>query len=75
MQGQRVNPCISGKNAGCCEGVSEMTREGAEIVKGALRTIFEQCGRTDLCENCPLYDCCQGTDDLFKCRPDHWFRE
>ena len=52
-----------------------MTREGAEIIRGAMRAISEQCMRTDSCENCPLYDCCQGTDDLFERSPDRWFRE
>ena len=52
-----------------------MTREGAEIIRGAMRAISEQCKETFSCENCPLYDCCQGTDDLFERSPDHWFRE
>ena len=52
-----------------------MTREGAEKVREALKVILEQCRATDSCENCPLYDCCQGTDDLFERSPDHWFRE
>ena len=52
-----------------------MNREGVENIKGAMKIISKQCKETVSCENCPLYDCCQGTDDLFKCRPDHWFRE
>ena len=52
-----------------------MTKEGAENIKGALKIISEQCKATFSCEDCPLYDCCQGTDDLLERSPDHWFRE
>lgn len=52
-----------------------MTREGAEKVREALKVISEQCRATDSCENCPLYDCCQGTDDLFERSPDRWFQK
>ena len=49
-----------------------MTREGAEIIIGAVEEIYEQCTEAGSCENCPLgYDspiCC---DDLFECVPDH----
>ena len=52
-----------------------MTREGAEIIRGAMRAISEQCKETFSCENYPLYDCCQGTDDLFERSPDRWFQK
>ena len=44
-----------------------MTREGIENIKGALEIISKQCKETFSCENCPLYDCCQGTDDFYEC--------
>ena len=44
-----------------------MTKEGAEIVKGALKVILEQCRATKSCENCPVYDCC---DNVFDCIPE-----
>ena len=44
-----------------------MTKEGAEIIIGAVEAIYEQCTATFSCENCPVYDCC---DDLFECIPD-----
>ena len=37
-----------------------MTKEGAEIVKGAMRAIS---------------DCCQCIDYSHETRPDNWFRE
>ena len=52
-----------------------MNREGIENIKGALKIISEQCKATFSCEDCPLYDCCQGTDDLFERSPDRWFQK
>lgn len=49
-----------------------MTKEGAEIIRGALKIISEQCEATFSCENCPLFDCCQGEVDLFEIYPDNW---
>ena len=53
-------------------GCFEMTREGAEIIIGAVEAIYEQCTEAGSCENCPLgYDspiCCE---DLFECVPDY----
>ena len=45
-----------------------MTREGAEIIREAVKAIYEQCTATFSCENCPVYDCCE---DLFECIPYH----
>ena len=47
-----------------------MTREGAEIIRGAMRAIYEQC-KASSCENCPLRKCCQ-SDDLFEICPGMW---
>ena len=44
-----------------------MTREGAEKVREAVKAIYEQCTATFSCENCPVYDCCQGSDDFYEC--------
>ena len=52
-----------------------MNREGIENIKGALEIISKKCKETFSCENCPLYDCCQGTDDWFERSPDRWFQE
>ena len=52
-----------------------MNREGIENIKGALKIISEQCKATFSCEDCPLYDCCQGTDDLFERSPERWFQK
>ena len=52
-----------------------MTREGVEIIKGAMRAISEQCMRTDSCKNCPFSCCCQCIDYSHETRPDNWFRE
>lgn len=49
-----------------------MTKEGVEIIRGALEAISEQCKATTSCENCPLFDCCHGEVDLFEFRPDDW---
>lgn len=45
-----------------------MTKEGAEIIIGAVEEIYKQCEATSSCGNCPLCDrkdlpC----DDLFEC--------
>ena len=48
-----------------------MTREGAEIIIGAVEAIYEQCTEAGSCENCPLYDCKDlHCEDLFECVPD-----
>ena len=52
-----------------------MTKEGAEIIRGAMRAISEQCMRTDSCKNCPFSCCCQCIDYSHETRPDNWFRE
>lgn len=44
-----------------------MTREGAEKVREAVKTIYEQCKASNSCANCPVFDCC---DDLVACIPD-----
>lgn len=45
-----------------------MTREGAEIIRGAMEMIYKQCKATSSCENCPLYDCEDSfCNDLFDC--------
>ena len=48
-----------------------MTREGAEIIRGAMEMIYKQCKATSSCENCPLYECCQD-DGLFEVCPGMW---
>ena len=49
-----------------------MTREGAEIIIGAVEAIYEQCEDTGSCGNCPLCDRKDlSCDDLFECVPDH----
>lgn len=51
-------------------GCFEMTREGAEKVRDALKAILEQCQETlsceNTCENCPAYECCHGDAGLFE---------
>ena len=45
-----------------------MTKEEAEIVRGALEVIYKQCEATMSCKNCPLYDCEDSfCNDLFDC--------
>ena len=49
-----------------------MTREGAEIIRGAMRAISEQCMKTGSCGNCPLCDRKDlSCDDLFECILGH----
>ena len=52
-----------------------MTKEGVEIIRGAMKVITEQCRGTDSCKNCPLSYYCKCMDDLSECRPDMWFRK
>ena len=52
-----------------------MTREGVEIIKGAMRAISEQGMRTGSCNDCPFSCCCQCMDYSSETRPDMWFRE
>ena len=52
-----------------------MTREGAEIIRGAMRAISEQCMKAGSCNGCPFSCCCQCMDYLPESRPDMWFRE
>ena len=52
-----------------------MTKEGAEIIRGAMRAISEQCMKTGSCKNCPFSCCCQCIDYSHESRPDNWFRE
>ena len=53
-------------------GCFEMTKEGAEIIKDAVKVILEQCYSTISCKNCPLYDCKDlHCEDLVDCIPDH----
>ena len=49
-------------------GVKIMTKEGADIVREAVKAIYEQCEATGLCGNCPLCDHKDlSCDDLFEC--------
>ena len=53
-------------------GCFEMTREGAEIIIGAVEAIYEQCTEAGSCENCPLCDRKDlSCDDLFECILGH----
>ena len=52
-----------------------MTREGAEIIRDAMKVISEQCREADSCKNCPLSYYCKCMDNLSEPRPDMWFRE
>ena len=80
--------CLSPHKARACEyfelpgapchtmkkrGVKKMTREGAEIIRGAMRAISEQCMKTDSCNNCPFSCCCQCMDYSHETRPDNCF--
>lgn len=49
-----------------------MTKEGAEIIRGALEAISEQCKATSSCANCPLYYYCQEEVGLFEVSPNCW---
>ena len=45
----------------------KMTREGAEIIIGAVEAIYGQCTETGSCGNCPLCDRKDlSCDDLFE---------
>ena len=50
-----------------------MTEEGVKNIKGALRTISEECKANWSCENCPLVDLCQSEVSYFKIPPKYWF--
>ena len=52
-----------------------MTKEGAEIIRGAMRAISEQCMKTGSCKNCPFSCCCQCIDYSHETRPDNWFQK
>ena len=53
-------------------GCFEMTREGAEKVREAVKAILEQCEATGSCGNCPLCDRKDlSCDDLFECILGH----
>ena len=52
-----------------------MTREGVEIIRGAMRAISEQCMRAGSCKNCPFSCCCQCIDYSHETRPDNWFQK